>query len=73
MVNGIRTSDPRGLSKGRGSKFRVISRVLHISEEGRMPYWPKRCEHNNRDENNSLKTMNDKDVFFLYLKICQCT
>ena len=60
MVNGIRTVDPRGLNKGRGSKFRVGSRVQQKTpEDGRRTYRPKRCEYDNKDEDNSLKTLND--------------
>ena len=35
MVNRIRTSDPSGLNKGRGSKFCVGSQVGQTPEEGR--------------------------------------
>ena len=52
MVNGIRASDPRGLNKGRGSKFRVGFRVRQTPEEGRRTYRPKRCEYNNKNEEN---------------------
>ena len=61
MVNGIRTGDSQGLNKGRGSKFRVDSRVRQTPKEGRRTYWPKRCEYNNKDEDNSPKTLNDKN------------
>ena len=53
MVNGIRTDDPRGFNKGRGSKFRVGSRVRQTPEEGRGTY---RCGNNNKNEDNSPKT-----------------
>ena len=60
MVNGIRATDPRGLNKGRGSKFHEGSRVQQETpEEGQSTYWLK-CIYNNKDEDNSLKTMNDK-------------
>ena len=63
MVNGIRASDPRGLNKGRGSKFPVSSRVRQETpEEGRRSYQPKRFEYNNED---ILKTLNDKNIWFL--------
>ena len=40
----------------------VGSRVQQeTSEEGRMTDRPKRCEYNNKDEDNSLKTLNDKN------------
>ena len=60
MVNGIRTSDPYGLNKGRGSKFREGSRVQQTPEDGWRTYWPKRCDYDNKDEDNSLKTINNK-------------
>ena len=46
MANGIRTCDPRGFNKGRSSTFR----------EGSQGY-----ENNNKDEDNSPKTLNDKN------------
>ena len=62
MVNGIRIGEPRGLNKGRGSKFRVMSRVRQETpKEGRRTYRLKRCEYNNKDEDNSPKTLNDKN------------
>ena len=60
MANGIRTGDPRGFNKGRSSKFRVGSRVRQTPEEDRRTYRPKRCGNNNKDEENSPKTLNDK-------------
>ena len=61
MVNGIRASNPYGLKKGRGSKFRVGSQVRQETlEEGRKTYRPKCCEYNHKDEDNSPKTQNDK-------------
>ncbi len=59
MANGIRTGDPRGFSKGRSSKFHVGSRVLQTLEEGWKIYHPKRYGNNNED--NSPKTLNDKN------------
>ena len=56
MANGIRTGDPRGFNKGRSSKFRVGRQT---PEEGRSSYRPKRCGNNNKNEDNSLKTLND--------------
>ena len=52
MANGIRTGNPCGFNKGRCSKFR---------EEGQRTYRPKRCGNNNKDEDNSLKILNDKN------------
>ena len=60
MANEIRTGDPRGFNKGRSLKIRVGSRVQQAPEEGRRTYRPKRCG-NNKDEDNSLKTLNDKN------------
>ena len=52
---------PAGFNKGRSSKFREGSRVRQTHEEGRRTYRPKRCGNNNRDEDNSQKTLNDKN------------
>ena len=71
MANGIRSRDPRGFNKGCSSKFRVGSRVRQTPEEGRRTSRPKRCENNNKDENNSLKTLNDKNpIRLLYIHLC---
>ena len=57
MVNGIRASD----SRGRDSKFRVGYRVRQETpEEGRRTHRPKLFEYNNKDEDNSPKTLKDK-------------
>ena len=61
MANGIRTDDPLGFNKGCNSKFREGSRVRPIPEEGRKTYRPKRCGNNSKDEDNSPKTLNDKN------------
>ena len=60
MANGIRTGDPRGFNKGCSSNFRLGSRVQQTTEEGRRIYRPKRYGNNNKDEDNSPKTPNDK-------------
>ena len=61
MVNGIRASDLRGLNKGHGSKFHVDSQVWkETPEEGQRKYQLKCCEYNNKNENNRLKTLNDR-------------
>ena len=60
MANGIRTGDPRWFNKWRSSKFREGSQVRQTPEEGRRTYGPKRCGDNNKDEDNSLKILNDK-------------
>ena len=61
MVNGIRTGNIRRFNKGRSMKVCVGSQVRQIPEEGRRTYWLKRCENNNKDEDNSPKTLNDKN------------
>ena len=66
MANGIRTGDPRGFNKGRSSKFREGSRVRQTPEEGQRTYRPKRCGNNDKDEDNSPKNLNDKNVCLTY-------
>ena len=61
MANEIRTGDPRGFNKGRSSKFRVGSRDRQTHEKGRWTYRPKRCGNNNKYEDNSPQTLNDKN------------
>ena len=61
MAYGIRSGDPRGFNKGRGSKFREGSRVRQTPEEGQRTYRSKRCGNNNKDEDNSSKTLNDQN------------
>ena len=68
MANGIRTGDLCGVNKGRSSKFRVGSRVRQTPEEGRRTYRQKRCGNNNKNEDNSPKTLNDKKHFTLILR-----
>ena len=60
MANGIRTGDPRSFNKG-SSKFREGSRVWQIPEEGRRIYRLKQCGNNNTDEDNSPKTLTNKN------------
>ena len=60
MANGIRTSDPHGFNKGCSSMFREGSRVRQTSEVGRRTYRLQRCG-NNKDEDNSPKTLKDKN------------
>ena len=57
-----RIGDPCGFNKGRSSKFREGSRFRQTPEEGRRTYRLKRCGNNNKDEDNNLKTLNDKDL-----------
>ena len=61
MANGIRTGNPRGFNKGHSLMFREGSRVRQTPEEGRRTYQPKRCGNNNKDEDTSSKTPNDKN------------
>ena len=82
MVNGIRTGDPRGFNKGRSWKFSVGSRVRQTPEEDQETYRPKCYGNNNKFEDNSPKTLNDKNhlvssekfrqqISFMFLiKIC---
>ena len=74
MANGIRTSDPRGLNKRRGSKFSAGFRVRQETpEEGRRTSQLKRCEYNNKVHLNSPETLNDKkcELFFIQFHILQ--
>ena len=52
-----------------GLKFLEGSRVWQTPEEGRRTYWPKRCGNNNKDEDNSSKTLNDKNMLYTVLNI----
>ena len=61
MAKEIRTGDPRRFNKRRSSKFREGSRIQQTPKEGRSTYQPKRCGNNNKDEDNSPKTLNDKN------------
>ena len=62
MVNRIRASDPCGLNEGPGSNFCVGPCFQQETpEEGQRIYQPKRCGSNNKDEDNSQKTLNDKN------------
>ena len=62
MANGIRIGDPGGFNKGRSSKFREDSGVRQTPEEGQRTYRPKHCRNNNKDEDNSPKTLHDKNL-----------
>ena len=61
MANRSRTGDPNEFNKRRSAKFREGSRDRQTPEEGRRTYRPKRCENKNKDEDNSPKTLNDKN------------
>ena len=65
MANRIRTGGPYGFNKGCSSKFHVGSWVWQKAEEGRRTYQPKCSGNNNKDEDNSLKTLNDIDVWLV--------
>ena len=65
MANRIRTGDPHKFKKGRSSKFRESSRVQQTPEQGWRTYRSERCGNNNKDEDNSQKTLNDKNLIFL--------
>ena len=51
----------RGFNKGHSSKSRAGSPVWQTSEEVLGTYRPKRCGNNNKNEDNSPKTLNDKN------------
>ena len=44
-------------------KLRVGTQVQKTPEEGRRTYQPKRCGNSNKDEDNSLKTLNNSHLF----------
>ena len=69
MANGIRTGKPHGFNKGRSSKIWVGSWVQQTPEEGRRTYWPKRCGNNNKDEDNSPKTLSWLALLFKHFFI----
>ena len=71
MANGIRTGDSCGFNKGRSSKFCEGSQVRQTPEESWRTYRLKRCENNNKDEDNSPKTLNDKNHLALSQKFRQ--
>ena len=53
MVNGIRTVYNHGLNKGFGWKFYEVSLVCQETpEESQKKHRPKRCEYNNKEEDN---------------------
>ena len=69
MANGIRTGDLLGFNKGRRSKFREGTRVRQTPEEGRTTYQPKRCGNNNKNEDNSSKSLNEVNTYY-FIKSC---
>ena len=60
MANGIRTGNPCGFNKGHSLKFCEGSRVRQTPEESWRTYQSKRG--NNKVEDNSPKTLNDKKL-----------
>ena len=65
MANRIGTGDPRGINKGHSSKFHEGSQVQQIPEESRTTYRPKHCGNNDKDADNSPKTLNDKNYVII--------
>ena len=61
MANGIRTGDPSGFNKGCSSKFCIGSWVRQTPEESQRTYQPKCCGNTTKAEDNSLKTLNDRN------------
>ena len=62
MINGIRIIYLSGLNKWFGSKFYVGFRIRQeTTEEGRRAHRPKQCEYYNKEKDNSLNTLNDKN------------
>ena len=52
---------PMDSIKGHRSKFRVGFQVQQTPEVGWRTYRPNRCGNNNKDKDNSPKTLNDKN------------
>ena len=71
MAKGIRTGAPPGFSKECSSKFREGSWVRQTPEEGQRAYRPRYRGNNNKDEDNSPKTLNDKNHPALFQKFRQ--
>ena len=61
LTESEQVTPPRGFNKGRSSMFREGSWVRQTPEEGRRTYQPKRWGNNNKDKDNSPKTLNDKN------------
>ena len=62
MVNAIRTIYSSGLKKEFNLRFCVGSWVQHETpEESWRIHQPKYCEYNNKDEDYSPNTLNDKN------------
>ena len=50
-------------------KFLLRNLETQTPEEVRWTYQPKRCGNNNKDEDNSPKTLNDKNYCHQFLKV----
>ena len=61
MANEIRTGDLCGFNKGCSSKFCGGSWVRQTPEEDQWTYRLKRYGNNDKDEDDSPKTLNDKN------------
>ena len=70
MANGIRTDDPHWFNKGCSSKFREGSQVRKTPEEGRRTYRPKSYGNNNKDEENSPKSLKDENNSSISKNVC---
>ena len=70
MAKRNRTGDPCGFNKGHSSKFHVGSRVQQ-TPDSRRTYQLKCCGNNNKNEDNSPKTLNDKNYQALSQKFRQ--
>ena len=71
LANGIRTGNPSEFNKGCSSKFHVGFQVQQTPEEGRRTYRSKPCGNNNKDEDNSKKSLKDKNQQALSQKFRQ--
>ena len=63
MAYGIRTGNAHDFNKWRSLKFREGYWVPQTPEECRRTSRSKRSENINKDEDNSLKTLNDKNIY----------
>ena len=60
---------PAGFNKELSLKFHKGSRVRQTPEEDQRTYWPKYCGNNNKDEDNSPKTLNDNNLKQLFNEV----
>ena len=44
--------------------------MRQTAEEGQRTYRPKRCGNNNKDEDNSPKTLNDRNYTMSLVPVC---